>query len=81
MVTEMLYQSTGHRAGATFLSALRNGLLFIPTLLLLSNVRGLAGIQEAQPISVVLSFPATILFAVWFFRKLPEEDGEEVATG
>ena len=81
MVTEMLYQSTGHRAGATFLSALRNGLLFIPTLLLLSNVRGLAGIQEAQPISVVLSFPATILFAVWFFRKLPEEDGEEVAAG
>lgn len=80
MVTEMLYQSTGHRAGATFLSALRNGLLFIPALLILSNVRGLAGIQEAQPISVVLSFPATILFAVWFFRKLPEEDGEEIAA-
>ena len=42
MVTEMLYQSTGHRAGATMLSALRSGLLFIPSLLILSSVRGLA---------------------------------------
>ena len=78
MVTEMLYQSTGHRAGATMLSALRSGLLFIPSLLILSSVRGLAGIQEAQPLSVVLSFPFTVMFAVLFFRKLPKADGEKI---
>ena len=78
MVTEMLYQSTGHRAGATMLSALRSGLLFIPSLLILSSVRGLAGIQEAQPLSVVLSFPFTVMFAVLFFRKLPKADREKI---
>ena len=80
MVTEMLYQSTGHRAGATMLSALRSGLLFIPSLLILSSVRGLAGIQEAQPLSVVLSFPFTVMFAVLFFRKLPKVDGEKISS-
>ena len=80
MVTEMLYQSTGHRAGATMLSALRSGLLFIPSLLILSSLRGLAGIQEAQPLSVVLSFPFTVMFAVLFFRKLPKVDGEKISS-
>lgn len=74
MVTEMLFQSTGKRFGASLLSALRSGLLFIPLLLILSQVRGLAGIQEAQPLSIVLSFPPTVLFAIWFFRRLPKDD-------
>ena len=74
MTTEMLFQSTGKRLGATFLSALRSGLLFIPSLLILSSVRGLAGIQEAQPLSLCLSFPLTIPLAYLFFRKLPKED-------
>lgn len=74
MVTEMLHQSTGHRAGASFLSALRSGLLSIPALLILSRVRGLSGIQEAQPAAMMLSIPFAVLFAVLFFKKLPKED-------
>ncbi len=73
MTTEMLFQSTGMRLGATVLSALRNGVLFIPLLLLLSHFRGQYGIQEAQPLSLVLSLPITIPFAIHFFRTLPEE--------
>lgn len=73
MMTEMLFQSTGRRVGASFLSALRSGLLFIPLLLLLSHFRGLAGIQEAQPLSLLLSVPLTIPFAVVFFKRLPVE--------
>lgn len=71
--TEMLYQSTGHRGGATLLSGLRNGLLFIPLLLVLSSTRGLAGIQEAQPLSYVLALPITVPFIVRFFRNLPQD--------
>ena len=74
MTTEMLFQSTGKRLNATLLSALRSGLLFIPTLLILARIRGLAGIQEAQPLSLLLSFPITIIIAVRFFRTLPKED-------
>jgi putative MATE family efflux protein len=74
MTTEMLFQSTGKRLGASFLSALRSGLLFIPLLLILAHTRGLAGIQEAFPLSLVLSAPLTVPFTVWFFKKMPKED-------
>lgn len=74
MMTEMLYQSTGKRAGASFLSALRSGILFIPLLLILSHFRGIAGIQEAQPLSYVIAFPLTIPFMLYFFRKLPKNE-------
>ena len=75
MVTEMLHQSTGHRVSASFLSALRSGLFSIPALLILSKLRGLAGIQETQPVAFLLTVPIAALFAVRFFRKLPAEDG------
>ncbi len=74
MVTEMLYQSTGHRAGASFLASLRSGLLSIPMLFIFSKFRGLAGIQEAQPMAMLLAIPIAIIFAVLFFNKLPTED-------
>ncbi len=74
MCVEMLYQSTGKRAGASVLSSLRSGLFFIPALLVLSEVRGLAGIQEAQPLSLLVTVPIAAIFAFIFFRKLPKED-------
>ncbi len=76
MATEMLHQSTGRKLGATVLSALRNGLFFIPTLLILAHFRGLAGIQEAQPMAQILAFPPSILMGWLFFRKLPDNDLE-----
>jgi len=66
----MLYQCIGHRVGASLLSCLRSGALFIPSLLLMAWWRGLAGIQEAQPLSQLLSVPVAIWFAVRFFRRL-----------
>ena len=78
MTTEMLLQSTGKRLHATLLSSLRNGLLFIPTLLILANLRGLAGIQEAMPVALALSLPVAAPFAVLFFRRLPKEDREDI---
>ena len=70
MVTEMLLQSTGKKLGASLLSVLRNGLFFIPLLLTLSKLRGFNGIQEAQPLSVVLAVVPSVILAVRFFRGL-----------
>ena len=70
MVTEMLFQSTGHSAGASILSSLRSGIFFIPALLILSNLRGLAGIQEAQPLAYFLTFFPSLIFCTWLMRKL-----------
>lgn len=76
MTVEMLFQSTGKRLGASILSSLRSGVLFIPALVLLANYRGLTGIQEAQPLSLLISLPITIPFAIHFFHKLPNTDSD-----
>lgn len=72
-VTEMLLQSTGHRLQASIVSSLRSGLLFIPLLVILAHVRGLSGIQEAQPLSFILATIPSFYMMVWFFRRLPKE--------
>ena len=74
MAVEMLYQSTGHRLGASLLSSARSGLFFIPALVALSALRGLDGIQEAQPLAYVLAFPLSLWFLTRFYRTTPRED-------
>ena len=74
MCAEMLYQSTGRRLGASFLSSARSGLFFIPALLILSSLRGLSGIQEAQPAAYLLSVPLSAAFVILFMRRTPKED-------
>ena len=73
IATEMLYQSTGHKLGASIMSLLRGGLIFIPLILILPQFRGLAGVQEAQAIANTLMFLPAIGFAAHFFRNLPEQ--------
>lgn len=80
MSTEMLLQSTGRRLQASLISAVRSGILFIPLLLILPQLRGLNGIQEAQPLSLVLATPIIIPFIISFFKNLPEKDKEEEET-
>ena len=77
MCTEMLYQSTGHRLGASFMSSARSGLFFIPALLILSRLRGLNGIQEAQPFAYLLAIPMAAAFILRFMRGLPKEDAPD----
>ena len=74
MVTEMLMQSSGKKIPAAVLSSLRGGLLFIPLLIILPEFRALAGVQEAQPLSYILSVPPALVMAKWFFSKTPKED-------
>ena len=74
VATNMLYQSTGRAGGATFLSMLRSGIVFLPVLLILRSLLGLSGIQIAQPVADILSFVLTIPFAAWYFRKFTEDE-------
>ena len=70
MMVEMGFQSMGEKLLATISSSLRSGLIFIPVLLLLAQVRGLAGVQEAQPVSFVISFLICVYFCKLYFMKL-----------
>lgn len=74
MTTEMLFQSTGRKLGAIFLSATRSGLFFIPAIIILSTVRGLAGLQEAQAVSFVLSVLPAIFCSRIFFKKMGRQE-------
>ncbi len=69
----MMFQSIGYRFNATFLSSLRNGLFFIPVLLLSSWIFGLAGIQVAQAVADILTSLTCIPFTVSFFKKISGE--------
>ncbi|MBR4947531.1 MAG: MATE family efflux transporter [Clostridiales bacterium] len=69
----MLFQSIGYKFNATFLSSLRNGLVFIPILLLLSWIFGLAGIQISQAIADVITSIVCIPFTVKFFANTPKD--------
>lgn len=74
MVTEMLMQSSGKKAEAAVLSSLRGGLLFIPALLILPRLRGMYGVEEAQPLSIILAVIPAFFIARKYFRNTPNED-------
>ncbi|MBQ9332716.1 MAG: MATE family efflux transporter [Lachnospiraceae bacterium] len=74
VMTEMLLQTTGKKLKASVLSAMKSGVILIPALLILSRLRGLNGIEEAQPLSLVLSVIPAVIFALSFFRELPASD-------
>lgn len=70
----MMFQSIGYKWNATFLSTLRNGLCFIPVILLLQVLMGITGVQIAQAVADILSFFICIPFTIKFFGKLPEDE-------
>jgi hypothetical protein len=75
----MTMQSSGKRLAAATLSSLKSGVFFIPAILILAQLRGLSGIQEAQPVSDLMAFLSSIPFAIHYFKKLPEEPEEKSA--
>lgn len=73
----MMFQSIGYKFNATFLSTLRNGVCFIPLLLILNMTMGLSGIQIAQATADIITFFICIPFTISFFVKLPVDKEEK----
>ena len=66
----MMFQSIGKNAVATFLSMLRSGLFFIPTILILANTLGLTGVEISQTVADILAFAVSVPFVINFMRDL-----------
>lgn len=66
----MMFQSLRKSGIATFLSMLRNGLFFMPVLLIMSKSQGLIGVQLSQAIADVLTTLFALPFALVLIRKL-----------
>lgn len=73
----MLFQSIGYKVNATLLSTLRNGVCFIPVIIVLQKISGITGIQMAQATADVVTFFICIPFTINFFKNLPADVVEE----
>ncbi|MBQ3235351.1 MAG: MATE family efflux transporter [Clostridia bacterium] len=69
IVSNMLFQSTFQAGKASFLSMLRSGLAFIPTLILLESLFGIIGIQISQPVADLISSLISLPFLIHFLIK------------
>lgn len=70
--TNMIHQALGRSWESTLLSACRQGIFFIPLILLLPHCIGLLGVQATQAAADMLTFAVSIPFAIRFFKHLPK---------
>ena len=70
VVTNMTFQSVGKAGRATFLACCRQGVFFIPLILLLPSHLGLLGVEVCQPIADVLTFFVSLPFLMGFLKQL-----------
>lgn len=73
MMVEMGFQSTGKKLLASMSSSLRSGVIFIPVLVIFSRLRGLSGIQEAQPLSFLITALFSIVLIKTYLNGLSEK--------
>lgn len=78
IVTNMLFQSTFQAGKASFLSMLRSGLAFIPTLLIFENLFGIVGIQISQPVADVISSLISLPFLIYFLSVTLRRENAKV---
>ena len=72
IMSNMMMQSMGRTAPATFLSVARQGLFFIPLVLILSEMLGLTGIQVSQSVSDLLTFLCAVPIQIRVLKSLPD---------
>lgn len=65
-----LYQCLGYSVAATVLASCRQGIFFIPIILLVPRAIGLTGVQLAQPAADLMTFVVSVPFQIRFFRKI-----------
>ena len=65
-----LYLSMGKALGGAFLNSLRQGIIFIPIILILPKIMGLNGVIYAQAISDAITTIITIPFSISTYKKL-----------
>ena len=65
IMNNMMFQTCGYTSPASLLAAARQGLFFIPAVILLPLPLGLLGVQISQSVSDLLAFA----LAVYIYKK------------
>ena len=79
VISNMMLQSIGRTVPATFLSVARQGLFFIPLVLILSAAIGVLGIQMAQAVSDALTLLCAIPIQLHVLKQMPDSRPVETA--
>ena len=79
-MASITYQSLGQKVNAFILSVSRQGLFYIPAVLILPAIWGLFGVQSCQAISDLLAFLFAIPFTIIFFKALKQEEEKTLAV-
>ena len=74
VMANMSFQSIGKSGTATILSAARQGIFFLPLILILPPILGLLGVQLTQPLSDLCTCVFCIPFVLKFFRDLEKSE-------
>ena len=73
VMCNMMEQSIGRTASATFLSTARQGIFFIPAVLILTGLLGVTGIQMAQAVSDLLTLLCAIPIHLYVLKTMERE--------
>ena len=77
VMANMLFQSIGKYWTATFLSSARQGIFFLPLILILPKYWQLTGVQMTQMLADLLTVACCIPFLLRFFRDLKKLEEEQ----
>ena len=69
-VCNMTLQTSGHSLSANILAAARNGIFFIPLILILPHYLGLKGVEICQAVCDILAFVLAIPLIIHYFNTL-----------
>ncbi len=70
VMSNMMLQTMGRVVSATTLAVARQGLMFIPAVLILPSFLGIMGVQLAQPVADLLSFAVAVPITVKVLKEL-----------
>jgi len=77
IITNMLLQTIGKGTQASIIAVSRQGLFFLPAILILPRLFGLLGVQISQPLSDVCSFFLAMPMAISILRELKSQQMEQ----
>ena len=70
VIANMTFQSIGKSFTATILSSLRQGIFFIPLILILPNIFGVVGVEMTQTVADLCTFFVCLPFMISFVKDI-----------
>lgn len=81
ILSNMTFQTVGRSWQATFISSCRQGVFFLPFILILPALFGLTGLEITQSVADICTFVCCFPFLAGYFRDLKRQEAEAAVPG